>query len=178
MELTSFLSNQEVNKLKEKNKIDDRPRWGSRVPPIKYVKASDKDPFYASMKNRKKKYMKKPDKDEEGVCNHKDCPLVSIKTSAPLLNRRFLKANNKSFCSDMLPIKTDKNGKVYLLHEENFIINEALRKHNHQQQVFRSTDSENESILEMRNNFRNSLKLNDRIALSKERGDFQDIFVD
>lgn len=178
IELTSFSSNQEVNKLKDKNKIDDRPRWGSRVPPIKYVKASDKDPFYASMKNRKKKYMKKPDKDEEGVCNHKDCPLVSIKTTAPLLNRRFLKANNKSFCSDMLPIKTDKNGKVYLLHEENFIINEALRKHNHQQQVFRSTDSESESILEMRNNFRNSLKLNDRIALSKERGDFQDIFVD
>lgn len=116
-ELNSFLSNQEVNKLKDKNKIEDRPRWGSRVPPIKYVKASDKDPFYASMKNRKKRYMKKSDKDiyEEGVCYHKDCPLISINASAPLLNRQFVKANNKNFCSDILPIKTDKNGIVYLL---------------------------------------------------------------
>lgn len=178
VELTSSLSNQEVNKLKDKNKIEGRPRWGSRVPPIKYVKASDKDPFYASMKNRKKRYMKKSNKYEDGVCNHKDCTLVSIKTSAPLLNRRFVTANNKNFCSDMLPIKTDKNGRVYLLHEENFIINEALRKHNHQQTVFNTIDSDNESILDVRNNFRNSLKLNDRICLSKEERDFQDIFVE
>lgn len=173
IELTSSLSNQEVNKLKDKNKIEDRPRWGSRVPPIKYVKASDKDPFYASMKNRKKRYMKKSDKDkyEDGVCNHKDCPLVSIKTPAPLLNRRFVTANNKNFCSDMLPIKTDKNGRVYLLHEENFIINEALRKHKN------TIDSENESILDVRNNFRNSLKLNDKIELSEEEKDFENIFV-
>lgn len=180
IELTSSLSNQEANKPKDKNKIEDRPRWGSRVPPIKYVKASDKDPFYASMKNRKKRYIKKSDKDtyEEGVCNHKDCPLVSIKTSVPLLNKRFIKANNKNFSSDMLPIKTDKNGRVYLLHEENFIINEALRKHNHHQQVLKTVETDNESILDMRNNIRNSLKLSDRIYLSNEGSDFQDIFVD
>lgn len=180
IELTSSLSNQEANKPKDKNKIEDRPRWGSRVPPIKYVKASDKDPFYASMKNRKKRYIKKSDKDtyEECVCNHKDCPLVSIKSSVPLLNKRFIKANNKNFSSDMLPIKTDKNGRVYLLHEDNFIINEALRKHNHHQQVLKTVESDNESILDMRNNIRNSLKLSDRIYSSNEGRDFQDIFVE
>ena len=178
IELTASLSNQEFNKSKDKNKIEDRPRWGSRIPPIKYVKASDKDPFYASMKNRRKRYIKKPDKDkyEEGACRYKDCPLVSIVKSAPLLCNRFGNNSNKNFCSDIFPTKTDNNDRVYLLHEENYIISEALRKR--QQQVLKTIESDNESIIDMRHKIRNSIKLSDSFYVSKGGRDFQDIFID
>ncbi|CAO1402092.1 unnamed protein product [Diamesa serratosioi] len=180
IELTTTSNNQEVNKSKDKNKIEDRPRWGSRIPPIKYVKASDKDPFYASMKNRKKRYIKKSDKDkyEEVACIHKDCSLVSTTTYVPLLSNSLGKGNSKNFCSEIFPIKKDKSDRVYLLPEDNIVIKESLRNNLHQQKVFKTVELDIESTLNIRNNVTNSLKLNDSFYLPKGATDFQDIFID
>jgi hypothetical protein len=131
-----------VRKANDKNKLDERPQWGVNRPRIAYVKASERDPFYA--RNRQKRYTKKRDDKydpDNGICNHKDCPILTMNTQSPILNRKFCKARN--ICTEILPIKTDKNGRVYLLHEaetNNYLINEALKKH-HQKQMSRKFKS-------------------------------------
>lgn len=154
-------------KLKEK-KVSDRPKWGVRNPPIKYLKASERDPFYGKDKIKKKKTLKKAvsecDKSDDG-CNFKDCPLVK---NSPLLPKRQPKSNLEalSLCSNLLPIKTDRFGNVCLLDEPSFVMNEAFRRiHHHPRSELYVSDTESSVDIKHKSFF-------------SRRNDFQDIFVD
>lgn len=151
-----------VVKSKEKKGSEDRPRpqWGVRNPPVKYLKASERDPFYGKIK--KKRCLKKTnsecsDKSEEG-CTFKECPLVK---ASPLLPKRCPKSNLESLCS----LKTDRFGNVCLLDEPNFVLSEAFRRVQPRHDIYASSDTESSIELKHRSFF-------------LPRNDFQDIFVD
>lgn len=151
-------------KSKEK-KSEHRPPWGVRNPPIKYLKASERDPFYG--KNRKKRYLKKAASESEkndDVCMHRDCPLV--KSPTPLLPKRLEKFNRDNLCKNMLPIKYDRFGRICLLDEQNFIFNEAYRRV-HKSEIY---TSDAESLM--------STDIKHKSFFLPKATDFQDIFVD
>lgn len=114
-------------KCKDK-KSENRPLWGVRNPPVKYLKASERDPFYG--KSRKKRYLKKALSESEKTdesCTHRDCPLV--KTSTPLLAKRHHENDTRdNLSTTMLPIRTDRFGRICLIDEQNFIANETFRR--------------------------------------------------
>ncbi|XP_070493673.1 J domain-containing protein DDB_G0295729 [Chironomus tepperi] len=148
----------DVNKPKEK-KSGDRPKWGVRNPPIKYLKASERDPFYG--KSRKKRYLKKAASESEkndDSCTYKDCPLVQ----SPLLSRRCNKLQNReNLCSNLLPIKTDRFGRICLVDEQNFIMKEAMKR-----VPYYTSDTES------------SIDTKHRSLFLPKANDFKDIFVD
>lgn len=111
---------------KEPIKLEDRPKWGVNRPVQQYVKASERDPFY--MRNKRKKHQKRKfseeqhrfedgdvSKDNSAPGSRSTSPSPSIITnstvtiSSPTLNKR-----KRSVCTEILPIKTDMNGRVYL----------------------------------------------------------------
>lgn len=148
-------------KLKDR-KSENRPQWGVRNPPVKYLKASERDPFYG--KNRKKRYLKKAVSESEktdDTCAHRDCPLV--KNPTPLLPKRLEKFNRDNLCKNMLPIRYDRFGRI-CLDEQNFIANEAFRR------VQKSDvyTSDAESIVDIRH----------KSFFLPKTSDFQDIFGD
>lgn len=152
----------EASKLKDK-KSENRPQWGVRNPPVKYLKASERDPFYG--KNRKKRYLKKALSESEkpdDTCAHRDCPLV--KSPTPLLSRRYEKLNHDNLCKNMLPIKYDRFGRICLMDEQNFIMNEAFRRM-HKSDAYTS-DAES------------SVDIKHKSFFLPKHNDFQDIFVD
>lgn len=158
---TSKNVQQEVAKSKEKKNAENRPLWGARNPPVKYVKASERDPFYG--KNRKKRYLKKALSESEKTdesCTHRDCPLV--KSPTPLLPKRYEKFNRDNLCKDMLPIKYDRFGRICLMDEQNFIINEAFRRI-HKPDAYTSDSS---------------IDGKHKSFFLPKANDFQDIFVD
>lgn len=147
-------------KPKEK-KVEDRPKWGVRNPPIKYLKASERDPFYG--KNRKKRYLKKAasesEKNDDDSCTYKDCPLVK----SPLLSRRCNKLQNReNLCSNLLPIKTDRFGRICLVDEQNFIMNEAMKRVHRHSEYTSDTES--------------SVDIKQRSFFLPKANDFKDIF--
>jgi len=148
----------DVMKPKEK-KSEERPKWGVRNPPIKYLKASERDPFYG--KSRKKRYLKKAASESEkndDSCTYKDCPLVK----SPLLSRRCNKLQNReNLCSNLLPIKTDRFGRICLADEQNFIMKEAMKR-----VPYYTSDTES------------SIDIKQRSFFLPKANDFQDIFVD
>lgn len=149
----------DVIKPKEK-KNEERPKWGVRNPPIKYLKASERDPFYG--KSRKKRYLKKAASESEkndDSCTYKDCPLVQ----SPLLSRRCNKMQNReNLCSNLLPIKTDRFGRICLVDEQNFIMKEAMKR-----VPYYTSDTESSIDIKQKSFF-----------LPKKANDFKDIFVD
>ncbi|CAG9805494.1 unnamed protein product [Chironomus riparius] len=148
----------DVMKPKDK-KNEDRPKWGVRNPPIKYLKASERDPFYG--KSRKKRYLKKAASESEkndDSCTYKDCPLVK----SPLLSRRCNKLQNReNLCSNLLPIKTDRFGRICLVDEQNFIMKEAMKR-----VPYYTSDTES------------SIDMKQRSFFLPKANDFQDIFID
>lgn len=155
----------EGTKSKDKKYSDKlRPQWGVRNPPVKYLKASERDPFYG--KSRKKRYLKKALSESEKTddsCTHRDCPLVKTSTP-PLLPKRFEKLNRDILCKNMLPIKYDRFGRICLLDEQNFIVNEAFRRIN-KSEVYTS-DAES------------SVDIKHKSFFLPKTNDFQDIFLD
>lgn len=120
---------------------NDRPKWGVNRPLMQYIKASDRDPFY--IKNRRKKYIKRSNSEQK----YDDCSSSSSlnnnrKNNNTIINTMNTINNNindkmektqqegRNYCTEILPIKTDKNGKVYLIREASFILNEVYRKKN------------------------------------------------
>lgn len=153
------------DKKYEKSDKSERPLWGARNPPVKYLKASERDPFYG--KNRKKRYLKKTmsegEKPDDLTCTHKDCPLVKCPT--PLLPKRYEKQFNRdNLCKSMLPIKYDRFGRIRLMDQENFVMNEAFRRV-HKTEIYTS-DCES------------SIDIKHKSFFLPKANDFQDIFVD
>lgn len=156
---------QDFAKLKEKKSGENRPQWGVRNPPVKYLKASERDPFYG--KNRKKRYLKKALSESEKTddsCTYRDCPLVKSHSPTPLLPKRFEKFNRDNLCKNMLPIKYDRFGRICLVDEQNFILNEAYRRV-HKTEVY---TSDAESCIDTKH----------KSFFLPKANDFQNIFVD
>lgn len=150
-------------KSKEK-KSESRPLWGARNPPMKYLKASERDPFYG--KNRKKRYLKKSvsvDEKNDDACMHRECPLV--KSPTPLLQKRHEKLSRENLCKTMLPIKYDRFGRICLMDEQNFIANEAYRR---MQKSDAYTSDAESSIADVKH----------KSFFLPKANDFQDIFID
>lgn len=163
LEMTANNVQAEISKAKDKKNSENRPQWGVRNPPIKYLKASERDPFYG--KSRKKRYLKKAVSESEKTddsCTHRDCPLV--KSSTPLLPKRFEKFSRDNLCKTMLPIKYDRFGRICLIDEQNFIVNEAFRRIN-KSDVYTS-DAESSADIKHKSFF------------LPKANDFQDIFLD
>ena len=158
-ESDSNLNSMQTEIIKKDKKSENRPQWGVRNPPVKYLKASERDPFFG--KSRKKRYLKKATSESDktdDTCNHKDCPLVK---ASPLLPKRFEKLNRDNLCKNMLPITYDKFGRVRLVDQENFIMHEAFRR------IHKHESSDCESSLDIRHK-----------SFFLPKNDFQDIFVD
>lgn len=162
VEESSNNAQQENVKSKDK-KSEYRPQWGVRNPPVKYLKASERDPFYG--KNRKKRYLKKAASESEktdGTCAHRDCPLV--KSPVRLLPKRVETLSRDNLCKNMLPIKYDRFGRICLMDEQNFVFSEAFRR-NHKSDIYTS-DAES------------SVDIRHKSFFLPKANDFQDIFVD
>lgn len=111
---------------KEPAKIEDRPKWGVNRPLHQYVKASERDPFY--LRNKRKKHQKRQyteensrscdadgSKEESMPGSRSTSPSPSIITNSTItLSSPQLKNRKRSICTEILPIKTDMNGRVYL----------------------------------------------------------------
>lgn len=111
---------------KEPLKIEDRPKWGVNRPLQQYVKASERDPFY--LRNKRKKHPKRQFSDDQNRNSDGDglkddsnadsrsiSPNPSIITNSTVtLSSPQLKNRKRSICTEILPIKTDINGRVYL----------------------------------------------------------------
>lgn len=116
------------SQLKEPIKIEDRPKWGVNRPLQQYIKASDRDPFY--LRNKRKKHQKRHFTDDRSRSGDGDVdgskeysapvsrstsPSPSIITNSTVtLSSPQLKHRKRSICTEILPIKTDQNGRVYL----------------------------------------------------------------
>lgn len=154
---------QQDNVKSKDKKSEHRPQWGVRNPPVKYLKASERDPHFG--KNRKKRYLKKAASESEKTedsCVHKACPLV--KSPIRLLPKRVEKLNRDNLCKNMLPIKYDRFGRICLLDEQNFVFNEAFRRV-HKSEIYTS-DAES------------SVDIRHKSFFLPKANDFQDIFVD
>lgn len=116
---------------KDPIKIEDRPKWGVNRPLHQYVKASERDPFY--LRNKRKKHQKRQYSDEQNrsvsdgdglkddsiagsrSISRSISPSPSIITNSTVtLSSPQLKNRKRSICTEILPIKTDLNGRVYL----------------------------------------------------------------
>lgn len=111
-------------------KLEDRPKWGVNQPLRNYVKASERDPMY--LRNKRKKHHPKRQyavddinshccdgdisKEDSAQGSRSTSPSPSIITNSTVtLSSPSLKTNRKrSVCTEILPIKTDMNGRVYL----------------------------------------------------------------
>lgn len=112
-------------------KLEDRPKWGVNRPLQQYVKASERDPMY--LRNKRKKHHQKRSqfavddlnsrccdgdisKDDSAQGSRSTSPSPSIITNSTItLSSPSIKTNRKrSVCTEILPIKTDMNGRVYL----------------------------------------------------------------
>ncbi|XP_059622769.1 uncharacterized protein LOC132265981 [Phlebotomus argentipes] len=89
-------------------KAEPRPKWGVNRPLMQYIKASERDPF--CLRQRRKKYQQrsfvKEEEEEEDD---------SSKSSS----------KHRNVCTEILPIKTDSNGRIFLnFHEASVMMKE------------------------------------------------------
>lgn len=118
--LSENLKTIEIKEIREPIKLEDRPKWGVNRPIIQYVKASERDPIY--LRNKRKRSENKFSYTENGltIARRSISPSLSIKTNSTvtLSSPSSLFARNamlkRNICTEILPIKTDVNGRVYL----------------------------------------------------------------
>lgn len=108
---------------REPMKLEDRPKWGVNRPLQQYVKASERDPFY--LRNKRKKHQKRhEEQNRNGDGSKEDSSMPESRSTSPspsiitnstvTLSSPKLKNRKRSICTEILPISTDKNGRVYL----------------------------------------------------------------
>lgn len=117
-----------VKKEKKFDSIQDRPKWGVRIPTVQYLKASEKDPFY--QRNRRRRYMKTSkslDHSKVDESSSSEAPPRTPSSQHSVHRNKKGYYTSRNICTELLPIKTDGNGKVYFIREKSFIINEQMR---------------------------------------------------
>lgn len=132
--------NNHVNSMSRLSaKIEERPKWGVNRPTLQYVKASERDPS-SLLRNRWKRYEKRsqselPISSQQLRCSSSDDksapekPAAKSRSPSPTirLSRRASHQPQsivaipvasermaRTVCTEILPIKTDINGKVFL----------------------------------------------------------------
>ncbi|XP_067613153.1 calponin homology domain-containing protein DDB_G0272472 [Eurosta solidaginis] len=136
------------------NKVDDRPKWGVNRPVVQYVKASERDPFY--LRNKKKhshinnhhqngKAPRSQSLDarlDNGNAEAGDDETLRGADSAcedddvSNAEEGFL-LKTRNVCTEILPIKTDEKGRIFLnFREASAIMNEDEIKNKLRQRYF------------------------------------------
>lgn len=131
----------EFKELKEIQRLEDRPKWGVNRPQVQYVKASERDPNY--VRNRKKCHKKRlsrlnQDAREAFVAvSRSNSPTLSTMTNDTVTLSKSPKresemklkkaiatpsSSKRNICTEILPIKTDMNGRVYLNFREASVV--------------------------------------------------------
>lgn len=178
--------NQEHQQFKtSSSSSNDRPKWGVNRPLMQYIKASDRDPFY--IKNRRKKYIKRSNSEQKYDDCSSSSSLNNNRKNNNTINNAMNTINNnindkmqktqqegRNYCTEILPIKTDKNGKVYLIREASFILNEVYRKKN----AGILTNQQQQQEQQQQLNKRFNRRINSEIIDRSERDDnFIDVVV-
>lgn len=127
----------DMKELKEPTRLEDRPKWGVNQPIVQYVKASERDPFYLRNKRRRsKKRVAEVPNSSDLHCNVSPSndsrsvspsPSIITNSTITLSSPRHKKDNDnqafkRNICTEILPIKTDVNGRVYLNFREASVI--------------------------------------------------------
>lgn len=155
-------------KLMKHAMMDNRPKWGARNPPVKYLKASERDPWHG--KNRKRRYLKKAmsesEKSEDAAstsgCLLKECPLLK----SPMPSQKS-QVNRENVCRNLVPLKYqfDRNGRI-CVDQQKFMANEAFRRVGASYKSETNSDAES-SVIDIKHR-----------SFFPRGKDFQDIFVD
>jgi hypothetical protein len=165
----------QVDSLRESEKkmfkhsmMDNRPKWGARNPPVKYLKASERDPWHG--KNRKRRYLKKAMSESEksedtSNCIIKQCPLLKSPSTPPSMSTMNKQVNRENICKNLVPIKYDRHGRI-CVDQQKFLANEAFRRVGQMREVEMTSDAES-SIIDIKHR-----------SFFPRGKDFQDIFVD
>lgn len=128
-ETTTTTTTTTIVKKSEKkfDTMQDRPKWGVRIPTVQYLKASERDPF----RNRRRRFTKKVEAKHHLMDESSSSEAAQSRSPPPTRHKTTSSAATVGFsrniCTELLPIKTDGNGKVYFVREKSFVINEALR---------------------------------------------------
>lgn len=131
----------ELKELKEIQRLEDRPKWGVNRPQMQYVKASERDPNY--VRNRKKGHKKRlprmnaDARDVFIAVSRSNSPTPSTITNGTVTlstspkhepqiklkkTRATPSSSKRNICTEILPIKTDMNGRVYLNFREASVV--------------------------------------------------------
>lgn len=126
-------------------RLEDRPKWGVNRPQHQYIKASERDPFY--LRNKRKRHSRRrpfagemayddgtamdamDDKEDGRSRTPSPSPSVITNSTVILSSPQVMAASSpkskRTVCTEILPIKTDVNGRVYLnFNESNMILSE------------------------------------------------------
>lgn len=141
----------ELKELKEIQRLEDRPKWGVNRPQMQYVKASERDPNYVrNRKKGHKKRLPRMNasggenganifdpRDVFNAVSRSNSPTpstitngtVTLSTSPKRDSQSKLKraratpsSSKRNVCTEILPIKTDMNGRVYLNFREASVV--------------------------------------------------------
>lgn len=112
------------------NKKEPRPKWGVNQPAFQYVKASDRDPF--CIRRRKKNQLKSFSVDtEDEPMNYRKKVDSGVSSNNGSLHSMDLyedtdkeseTPSRRNMCTEILPIKTDGNGQVFVNFREARIV--------------------------------------------------------
>lgn len=168
----------EMDKKSSKSSMDQRPKWGVRNPPVKYMKASERDPWHGK-NNRRRRYLKKTMScdidtmesriEDPSTCLLRDCPLTKTTTSTSTSSQSKQIINRENVCRDLLPIKYDRFGRICVLDETKFSTNDTYRRIGRQKSetTYATTSDAESSIIDLKH----------RVFFPRER-EYQDLFVD
>lgn len=170
----------EMDKKSSSSSMDKRPKWGVRNPPVKYMKASERDPWHGKNNhNRRRRYLKKAmscdiDSRESRIenpssCLLRECPLTKSSTSTSTTSQSKQIINRENVCRDLLPIKYDRFGRICVLDDSKFSTNGTYRRVgvNKSETTYATTSDAESSIIDLKH----------RIFFPREK-EYQDLFVD
>lgn len=107
--------NRKERKLKSEDRsIDDKPKWGANRPPTRYLKQSEKDPFYQRRKMRQKVKDYKNSSDESQTASprsyRKKNYVEKRHTRAQWRkNDHYFARNIRMYQTEIVPLESDKD---------------------------------------------------------------------
>lgn len=156
----------ESKEPKEPMRIEDRPKWGVNRPVTQYVKASERDPIY--LRNKRKKLKKRSTDDMDSGTDNNNT-MISRSTSpsliascsaaieSPTQPKPINEKISRNICTEILPIKTDVNGRVYLnFHEASMMMSEdevkqqLKSRHSHKERIMNRRRTSDDILKELK----------------------------